>query len=280
MRVIVTGGNSGVGKATATALAAAGHSVVIACRSLEKAERAAAEMRGDVTVSHLDLADLSSVRRFADSVELGGRADQQRRSARVAVDPHRRRLRNTHRNQSSRALRADLPTGRPDHRPRHLRVQRDVRLRTTRPGRPELAQPAVLEVGGLHPVETRQHAVRRRTGTPRNACLRLRPGRRGHRHHPRQQRCAGLARSAQAEGPLGCSTCSRRRRPRGPPSRPSTPNCPAGRISRRGSTSGAHPNMLSRITRPATRIVASRLWDLSAELTGCDWVGLRKGISA
>ena len=69
MRIIVTGGNSGVGKATATSLAAAGHSVVIACRSMDKARRAAAEMPGDVTVRHLDLADLSSVRRFADSVD-------------------------------------------------------------------------------------------------------------------------------------------------------------------------------------------------------------------
>jgi NAD(P)-dependent dehydrogenase (short-subunit alcohol dehydrogenase family) len=69
MRIIVTGGNSGVGQATATALAAAGHSVVIACRSMDKAHRAAAGMPGDVTVSHLDLADLSSVRRFADSVD-------------------------------------------------------------------------------------------------------------------------------------------------------------------------------------------------------------------
>jgi NAD(P)-dependent dehydrogenase (short-subunit alcohol dehydrogenase family) len=69
MRVIVTGGNSGVGKATATALAAAGHRVLIACRDVEKAEQAAAEMTGDVDVSHLDLADLASVRAFADSVE-------------------------------------------------------------------------------------------------------------------------------------------------------------------------------------------------------------------
>jgi NAD(P)-dependent dehydrogenase (short-subunit alcohol dehydrogenase family) len=68
MRIIVTGGNSGVGKATAAALASAGHSVMIACRSLPKAERAAAEMAGDVEVRHLDLADLASVRRFADSV--------------------------------------------------------------------------------------------------------------------------------------------------------------------------------------------------------------------
>ena len=69
MRIIVTGGNSGVGQATATALAAAGHSVVIACRTIPKAQRAAAEMSGDVTVCHLDIADLSSVRRFADSVD-------------------------------------------------------------------------------------------------------------------------------------------------------------------------------------------------------------------
>ncbi|MET0899715.1 MAG: SDR family NAD(P)-dependent oxidoreductase [Mycobacterium sp.] len=69
MRIIVTGGSSGVGKATAAALAAAGNQVVIACRTLPKAERAAAEMPGGVHVRHLDLADLESVRRFADSVD-------------------------------------------------------------------------------------------------------------------------------------------------------------------------------------------------------------------
>jgi NAD(P)-dependent dehydrogenase (short-subunit alcohol dehydrogenase family) len=69
VRVIVTGGNSGVGAATASTLAADGHSVVIACRTMAKAERAAATMSGDVAVAHLDLADLASVRKFADSVE-------------------------------------------------------------------------------------------------------------------------------------------------------------------------------------------------------------------
>jgi NAD(P)-dependent dehydrogenase (short-subunit alcohol dehydrogenase family) len=69
MRIIVTGGSSGVGKATAAALAAAGHSVLIACRTIPKAEQAAAEMAGDVEIGHLDLADLSSVRTFADSVK-------------------------------------------------------------------------------------------------------------------------------------------------------------------------------------------------------------------
>jgi NAD(P)-dependent dehydrogenase (short-subunit alcohol dehydrogenase family) len=69
VRIIVTGGNSGVGKATATALASAGHDVVIACRTLTKAHDAAAAMSGSVEVAELDLADLASVRKFADSVD-------------------------------------------------------------------------------------------------------------------------------------------------------------------------------------------------------------------
>nr|WP_090343832.1 SDR family NAD(P)-dependent oxidoreductase [Mycolicibacterium malmesburyense]CRL75024.1 short-chain dehydrogenase [Mycolicibacterium malmesburyense] len=69
MRVIVTGGNSGVGKATAAALANEGHQVVIACRDVDKGRRVAAELTGDVEVAALDLADLASVRSFADSVE-------------------------------------------------------------------------------------------------------------------------------------------------------------------------------------------------------------------
>ncbi|EKF23944.1 short chain dehydrogenase family protein [Mycolicibacterium hassiacum DSM 44199] len=69
MRVIVTGANSGVGKATAAALAAQGHHVVLACRDVEKGKRAAEEMTGDVEVARLDLADLSSVRAFAESID-------------------------------------------------------------------------------------------------------------------------------------------------------------------------------------------------------------------
>ncbi|MDT5159926.1 MAG: hypothetical protein QOC90_236, partial [Mycobacterium sp.] len=68
MRIIVTGGSSGVGLATAAAAAESGHRVVIACRNVEKAERAAASMPG-VEVAQLDLTDLASVRSFADSVE-------------------------------------------------------------------------------------------------------------------------------------------------------------------------------------------------------------------
>lgn len=69
MRAIVTGGNSGVGKATAAALAADGHSVLIACRDVDKAKRATTEMTGDVEVAALDLGDLASVRAFAASVK-------------------------------------------------------------------------------------------------------------------------------------------------------------------------------------------------------------------
>ncbi|MCV7280228.1 SDR family NAD(P)-dependent oxidoreductase [Mycolicibacterium flavescens] len=69
MRIIITGGNSGVGKATASAMAAAGHEVVIACRSLSKGRDAVSSMKGHVELAELDLADLASVRRFADSVD-------------------------------------------------------------------------------------------------------------------------------------------------------------------------------------------------------------------
>src|SRR4051812_13358090 len=64
--VIVTGANSGLGEVTARRLAAAGASVVLACRNTAKGEAAAARMTGDVTVRRLDLSDLASVREFAD----------------------------------------------------------------------------------------------------------------------------------------------------------------------------------------------------------------------
>ena len=66
---IVTGANSGLGKVTATELAAHGASVILACRNIAKGEQAAAEMTGDVEVRNIDLSDLASVRRFADGVD-------------------------------------------------------------------------------------------------------------------------------------------------------------------------------------------------------------------
>ncbi|KQM14899.1 short-chain dehydrogenase [Plantibacter sp. Leaf171] len=67
--VIVTGANSGIGAVTARELAAHGATVILACRDIEKGARAASTMTGDVEVRRLDLADLASIRRFAEGVD-------------------------------------------------------------------------------------------------------------------------------------------------------------------------------------------------------------------
>ncbi len=69
-RVVVTGGNSGIGFHTALELARKGAEVVLPARTMAKAEAAAgrirAEVRGaNVQAEVLDLADLGSVRSFA-----------------------------------------------------------------------------------------------------------------------------------------------------------------------------------------------------------------------
>jgi NAD(P)-dependent dehydrogenase (short-subunit alcohol dehydrogenase family) len=63
--VIVTGANSGIGKAAATALADKGARVVLAVRTVSKGEAAAASMAGTTEVRQLDLGSLDSVRTFA-----------------------------------------------------------------------------------------------------------------------------------------------------------------------------------------------------------------------
>ncbi|WP_336086400.1 oxidoreductase [Nocardia sp. SSK8] len=67
--IIVTGANSGLGAATARALSGAGARVILACRDVAKAEQVAAGLPGETEVRALDLANLESVRAFADSVE-------------------------------------------------------------------------------------------------------------------------------------------------------------------------------------------------------------------
>jgi NAD(P)-dependent dehydrogenase (short-subunit alcohol dehydrogenase family) len=67
---LVTGANSGVGYWTALGLARRGARVVMACRSMERAGAALAELRGavpsaDLTILKIDLADLASVRTAA-----------------------------------------------------------------------------------------------------------------------------------------------------------------------------------------------------------------------
>jgi len=66
---IVTGANSGIGRAAALELARAGAAVTLAVRDTSKGKSAANGMSGDLTVRPLDLADLGSVRSFADAID-------------------------------------------------------------------------------------------------------------------------------------------------------------------------------------------------------------------
>ena len=65
--VIVTGANSGIGRAAAHALAGAHARVVLAVRDIDRGQTAAAAMPGETEVRRLDLASLASVREFASS---------------------------------------------------------------------------------------------------------------------------------------------------------------------------------------------------------------------
>ena len=69
-RIVVTGGNSGIGFEAAREFAHTGAYVVLACRSMEKATAAAAQITAShphaaVEVMELDLSSLDSVRSFA-----------------------------------------------------------------------------------------------------------------------------------------------------------------------------------------------------------------------
>jgi NAD(P)-dependent dehydrogenase (short-subunit alcohol dehydrogenase family) len=63
--VIVTGANSGIGRAAASVFAGAGAHVVLAVRDVDRGRAAAAQMPGATEVRRLDLASLDSVREFA-----------------------------------------------------------------------------------------------------------------------------------------------------------------------------------------------------------------------
>ncbi|XP_054857824.1 dehydrogenase/reductase SDR family member 13-like [Eublepharis macularius] len=70
--VLLTGGNSGIGKATALELARRGARVILACRNKERAESAVHDIRresgnNEVVSMSLDLANLSSVQSFVDA---------------------------------------------------------------------------------------------------------------------------------------------------------------------------------------------------------------------
>ena len=69
---VVTGANSGIGLEAAKLLAARGGNIVMACRSVEKAEAAQRELerdaKGEVSLVQLDLSDMASIRAAAENV--------------------------------------------------------------------------------------------------------------------------------------------------------------------------------------------------------------------
>ncbi|MFT3899151.1 MAG: oxidoreductase [Gordonia sp. (in: high G+C Gram-positive bacteria)] len=85
--VIITGANSGLGKETARAFAGSGADVIMACRNLDKANAAAAEIGKNARVEQLDLADLASIRDFAGRVD---KADVLINNAGVMAVPYRK----------------------------------------------------------------------------------------------------------------------------------------------------------------------------------------------
>ncbi|XP_018010993.1 retinol dehydrogenase 13-like [Hyalella azteca] len=71
--VIVTGPTAGIGRVTAHEMAKRGARVILACRNTQKAEPIAEQIKketnnNDVVIRHLDLSDLTSVRKFAEEI--------------------------------------------------------------------------------------------------------------------------------------------------------------------------------------------------------------------
>jgi NAD(P)-dependent dehydrogenase (short-subunit alcohol dehydrogenase family) len=67
--IVVSGSTSGIGRATAHALSVANARVVLAVRNIAKGNEVAASFPGETLVRELDLAELASVRRFAESFD-------------------------------------------------------------------------------------------------------------------------------------------------------------------------------------------------------------------
>jgi NAD(P)-dependent dehydrogenase (short-subunit alcohol dehydrogenase family) len=83
--VIVTGANSGIGRAAAHQLAGAGARVTLAVRDTDKGSAAAASMPGETEVRELDLASLDSVRELA--ADWDGEIDLLINNAGVMIPP-------------------------------------------------------------------------------------------------------------------------------------------------------------------------------------------------
>ena len=71
--VVITGANTGIGLATAKKFVEDGHHVVLACRNLDKAQKAKAEIstkgHGQIDIVELDLNDLNQVKSAAQTLK-------------------------------------------------------------------------------------------------------------------------------------------------------------------------------------------------------------------
>lgn len=70
---VVTGGNTGIGLATAHEFASRGARVIIGCRDIIKGQKAADSIKlhtkNDVIVHHLDLTDFKSIESFSENLD-------------------------------------------------------------------------------------------------------------------------------------------------------------------------------------------------------------------
>ncbi|MEY4269434.1 MAG: hypothetical protein RLZZ58_650 [Pseudomonadota bacterium] len=91
-RFLVTGANAGLGFNTCRVLAAKGASVIMACRSKDKANAAMDAIRAEIpdaklSFAELDLADLDQVRKAAAKILKGPRVDVLVNNAGVMIPP-------------------------------------------------------------------------------------------------------------------------------------------------------------------------------------------------
>ena len=147
---IVTGATTGLGKATADAVARAGAHAALAVRNHAKGQVVAEGIAGDTEVRELDLSSLSSVRAFASSWQ--GPIDVLINNAGIMQVPEARTadgLRTAIRHQPPRPLRTDHSAAAPDPRPHRHPELRLPPWRQTEPRRPQLAATPLQQQPGL-----------------------------------------------------------------------------------------------------------------------------------
>ena len=92
--VVITGGNTGIGKATAILLAERGGRIILACRNAQKGNSAVQEIKGktgtkSVFFKSLDLASMASIRKFSEDIlETEDKIDVLLLNAGVMIPPY------------------------------------------------------------------------------------------------------------------------------------------------------------------------------------------------